>query len=445
MLLGEATEDQNSDIEGSRADSIQFDDATEQTKEDPTAATATPAERYKKKKKRGLGRARRLKMKAKLAKEQAAKAEADIATTANVEPPNANSTDAVDPDDESREDTKLGELAVQDKEPGQSNCMDLQQQDLEAQQAHEVQQAQEVEQAQKAQSSSIHDAIEKTGIPNNLSQLEAITSGFAKHFGLDKTPNVLSNVPSHELEPHRTRIKRKTQTLFEKLDGFMQGKGTPQSLDALLSHVTKFEKASARAAGPNFFRYISNQDAAYFGRLMEVTGMPLAKSMEELHRSDTLASLFQPEASVPTVPARMIRDSSEAATTVAEATRLSGNQSPKHLRYQDALLSLLNFGASLPTTSKYSYRDVLAEESSDATQAYNQSTPYVQDGSTAVENSSLLEQDQTLKPLGANQRRKAGLRQIDDLNKRLRALEVENRFLRGMYDEELLDEARVNL
>ncbi|KAL5432382.1 hypothetical protein PMIN05_008949 [Paraphaeosphaeria minitans] len=442
-LSQEAIGNHTSDMAESGAGSIQRGGSREHT-EDPTTLNISPR-KTDVTRKRGIGEVRRLEMEVRLAREQAAEAVPENVTTANTE--NANGySDCLD--GEREKEIELGEATNPEEEQDRSTLINLQQQYQGAQQTQEVEQSEEaeqsqaVEQRQEDQTFSIYDAIERAGIPHNPNQLEAITSCLAKLFGLGKPPNVLSPVPSHVVKKKRSRARRRSKTLHEKLHDFMQGKGTPRSLDTLQSHVKYFGRYSWKTALPNFFWYNSDKDAAYFGRLREETGLRLARSMTELHERDTLLSLFRPEVSSPTETSRVIRGSRDDAESITGDDCDSREQSGKYLRYQDALLLLLNFGTSLPTVTQYSYKNVLAEESSKAVETYNLSTPYVPGDATAGGESS---GSQTPTPLGANQRRKAERRQIEELETRLRVLEVENRFLKGMHDKELLDEARVDL
>jgi hypothetical protein len=444
-------------------DPSQSNGATEQAQESMTAQdirTLTSKDQFKKK--RGLGRVKRLKKEAtaaRMALEEADNAEAEDGETSNTEGASVETTNVAGPENGSGEDSRL-EATAKKKRPDKRTRMKLQQQTLEvqqvleeslkvqqsvkAQQAPQAQQAQQALQAQKAQVaqySFIYDAIEKTDIPHNLSQLEAIASRFADHFGQVKQTDVPLRASSHNQSHHDI------QTPHENLHNAIQRNGMPQNLDQLQSMASRFAKFSTKVVPSNFLCFSSSSDAAHYGRMIEDTGLPLAHLKNDLeYQRRTLLPLLQAGPPVLTTATLAHGNILKDMPASVGNTEIAGIQADNQLRHQDALLSLLNFAVALPITAKYTYTNVLAEASSNAIQAYSQSAPYVQDNSAAVESSSLSVQGHALSTVSKKALRKAAQeKKMGELEKRLRALEVENRFLKGMRDEDMYHEARVQL
>jgi hypothetical protein len=366
---------------------------------------------------------------ARLALEELKKAE-----TANTEAQSVETANAASPNNGSGDKSRFEKTATR-KRPDKRTRMKLQQQDLEAQRELATQQF------QVTQSSFIYDTIEKTDIPYNLSQLETIASGLAEYVGQVKQINVTLPATCHNQSQHRI------QAPHQHLHNAIQCDDIPENLNQLQFTVSRFAKHSTKILPSSFLRYNSTQDAAYYKRLMEDTGLPLVDSKKCIEQQHNIAlPFFQADPSVPSTTTLAHSDSPKGVSAVLENTRISGDQVDKQLRHQDALLSLLNFVAALPTTAEYTYTDVLAKASADAVQAYNQSAPFLKGNVAAVKASSFSAQGSAPSTLSKKALRKARQgKKMEELEKRVRVLEVENRFLKGMHDEEMQHEARVQV
>ncbi|KAL1610388.1 hypothetical protein SLS60_002055 [Paraconiothyrium brasiliense] len=161
----------------------------------------------------------------------------------------------------------------------------------------------------------MYEAIELTSFPQNLGQLEDIASRFVESFRQDKQVNA----------PQPDSLQQESQS------------GTK----------------------PPFIHHNPAQDFNFYLQLMEETGIPVGHSEKDQQHYEALLSLLQPgilkrTTRVPTH--RALPD--DVPITMKNGLRPQ-NEIDRPLNYQDALLSLLTFGASLPTTAQHLYTNML--------------------------------------------------------------------------------------
>jgi hypothetical protein len=273
----------------------------------------------------------------------------------------------------------------------------------------------------------IYDAIKMTGVPQSLDQLEAVASQFMELFKRQEQSDHGYRDPNYRSQ--RDHIYNTLKQTDEFID-----------LQDLQRALSKSASISNEDTWTTFHRYHSVDEMSSHIRLMEQTGLP---TNFQMHQKDTGMATQETPTGTTLAPSTQL--SSLQNVEALEKQKTQGeNLLSKSLRHQDTLLALLNFRVSLPVATQDSYVQSLNEITEVAVRAYNASTPYVQEGSGSCAPQEAPGTQGNAADPPEDMREIRSLRdKAEELKKRVRALEIENRFLKGMRYGEFQEESRL--
>lgn len=280
----------------------------------------------------------------------------------------------------------------------------------------------------------IYDAIKMTGVPQSLDQLEAVASQFMELFKRQEQSDHGYRHLNHDPDdPNYWSQSDHIYNTLKQTDEFID-------LQDLQRALSKSASISNEDTWTTFHRYDSVDEMSSHIRLMEQTGL---STDFQMHQKDTgLATQKTPTGTTMAPPAHL--SSFQNVEAPDKQKTQDENLLSKSLRHQDALLALLNFRASLPVAPQSSYVQSLNEITEVAVRAYNASTPYVQEGSESCAPQEAPDTQGSAADPPEDTREIRSLRdRVEELKKRVRALEIENRFLKGMRYGEFQEESRL--
>lgn len=213
---------------------------------------------------------------------------------------------------------------------------------------------------------TIYDAIDITGVPQNLGQLKAIASQLMESSEWQKQSDYLRHGSlDRQNYPNYTPHSENVYETLKRTDEF-------SNLEGLQHALSKFDAPSTQDTWSSFHRYNSLKEASSHIRLAEWTGLLANFSTQQAHQNDVVLNTLQNS----TMPPANNSSSQGSHVFIIDRTQHI-DWEEKHLRYQNARIALLDVRASLPIAAQNSYVNWLNKAAENAIKTYNQSTPYV--------------------------------------------------------------------